>query len=69
MLPDVPYGADHWQCIDIYLAPQDGLRDLPVLLFLHGGGWSKGYKEWKGFMARYLTDLPAIFDQLLSFAE
>ena len=66
---DVPYGDDYWQRIDLYLPAQSDLKDLPVLLFLHGGGWSNGYKEWKGFMARYLTDLPAIFDQLLSFAE
>jgi acetyl esterase/lipase len=38
VLLDVPYGGDYWQRMDIYLPPQDGLRDLPVLLFLHGGG-------------------------------
>jgi arylformamidase len=38
VLLDVPYGDDYWQRIDIYLPAQDGLRDLPVLLFLHGGG-------------------------------
>lgn len=58
---DVPYGDDYWQKIDIYLPAQAGLSDLPVLLFLHGGGWSNGYKEWMGFMAPCFTDLPAIF--------
>jgi acetyl esterase/lipase len=58
---DVPYGGDYWQQIDLYLPAQSGLKDLPVLLFLHGGGWSNGYKEWMGFMAPCFTDLPAIF--------
>jgi acetyl esterase/lipase len=58
---DVPYGDDYWQRIDIYLPAQERLRDLPVLLFVHGGGWSNGYKEWMGFMAPCFTDLPAIF--------
>ena len=61
VLLDMSYGDDDWQRIDIYLPAQDGLRDLPVLLFLHGGGWSNGYKEWMGFMAPCFTDLPAIF--------
>ncbi len=61
VLLDISYGDDYWQRIDIYLPTQDGLRDLPVLLFLHGGGWSNGYKEWMGFMAPSFTDLPAIF--------
>ena len=61
VLLDVPYGDDYWQRLDIYLPAKDGLRDLPVLLFLHGGGWSNGYKEWMGFMAPCFTDLPAIF--------
>jgi acetyl esterase/lipase len=61
VLLDVPYGDDYWQRMDIYLPSQDSLCDLPVLLFLHGGGWSNGYKEWMGFMAPCFTDLPAIF--------
>ena len=61
VLLDVPYGDDYWQRLDIYLPQQQGLRGLPVLLFLHGGGWSNGYKEWMGFMAPCFTDLPAIF--------
>ena len=46
--PDVPYRGDCWQRMDICLPPQDGLRDLPLLLFMHGGGWSKrnGWGSW-----------------------
>ena len=61
VLLDVPYGDDYWQRLDLYLPAVDGSRELPVLLFLHGGGWSHGYKEWMGFMAPCFTDLPAIF--------
>ncbi len=61
VLLDVPYGDDYWQRLDLYLPARDGLGDLPVLLFLHGGGWSNGYKEWMGYMAPSFTDLPAIF--------
>lgn len=58
---DQAYGTDYWQRLDVYLPADKTLRDLPVLLFLHGGGWSNGYKEWMGFMAPAFTDLPAIF--------
>lgn len=58
---DQAYGADYWQRLDLYLPEDKTARDLPVFLFLHGGGWSNGYKEWMGFMAPAFTDLPAIF--------
>jgi arylformamidase len=58
---DLPYGSDYWQKVDVYLPPGNGHRDLPVFMFLHGGGWCWGYKEWCGFMAPALLDLPAIF--------
>jgi len=58
---DLPYGDDPAQRLDLYLPADSSLRDLPVLIFLHGGGWSNGYKEWMGFMAPCFTDLPAIF--------
>ena len=61
ILRDIPYGADPRQRLDIFLPPQPGLRDLPVLLFMHGGGWTIGRKEWCGFMAPPLVSLPAIF--------
>jgi acetyl esterase/lipase len=58
---DVPYGEDYWQKLDLYLPDDRTAKDLPVLLFLHGGGWTHGYKEWCGFMAPALVTLPAIF--------
>jgi arylformamidase len=62
---DVAYGNDYWQRLDIYL-PQE-LRDtrpMPVLCYLHGGAWSNGCKEWMGFLAPVLVDLPMIFVSL-----
>jgi len=58
---DVPYGSDYWQKIDIYLPRNDRSSGLPVLLFLHGGAWRNGCKEWMGFMAPAIVSLPAIF--------
>jgi arylformamidase len=58
---DLAYGSDYWQKVDLYLPEDAKARDLPVLIFLHGGGWEFGYKEWMGYMAPAFTDLPAIF--------
>ena len=49
---DVSYGTDDYQSLSIYPA------DKPsgdVLCFMHGGGWTNGYKEWMAFMAPALT--------------
>ena len=61
VLPDVPYGSDPRQRMDIYLPRHSGHRDLPVLLFMHGGAWTHGTKDWCGFMAPPIADIPAIF--------
>ena len=58
---DVAYGDDFYHKLDIFLPEDESLIDLPVLLFFHGGAWRHGFKEWLGFMAPVLTDLPAIF--------
>ena len=58
---DVPYGPDDEQQIDLYLSDNATSEPVPVLLFMHGGGWRHGYKEWMGFMAPAITCLPAIF--------
>ena len=58
---DVAYGPDEEQGLDIYLPALESSTPLPTLLFMHGGGWANGYKEWMGFMAPAITCLPAIF--------
>lgn len=39
---DVSYGTDPLQKMDIYF--RDALRGAPVILMVHGGGWSRGDK-------------------------
>ena len=58
---DIPFGADYWQKLDLYLPDDPTAHDLPTLLFMHGGYWTHGYKEWLGFMAPAFTSLPALF--------
>lgn len=58
---DIAYGTDPRQKIDLYLPADRNARDLPVLFFMHGGGWCIGHKEWCGFMAPAIVSLPAIF--------
>lgn len=42
------FGPDPSQSLIVYPADQPG---GPVLLFLHGGGWTNGYKEEMAFLA------------------
>jgi len=62
---DIEFGDDYYQKLDLYLPDEAALSGheggVPVVLFCHGGGWNFGYKEWNGFMAPALIDLPAIF--------
>ncbi len=58
---DVAFGPDEDQRLDLYLPDDAKARDVPVILFFHGGAWMHGYKEWAGFMAPALVDTPAIF--------
>ena len=58
---DIAYGTQERQSLDLFLPADRNARDLPVLFFLHGGGWSIGYKDWCGFMAPAIVSVPAIF--------
>jgi acetyl esterase/lipase len=57
---DVPYGEAPQQKLDIYLPREDG-RNLPVLVYFHGGGFTHGYKEWMGLSAPQVVAAPAVF--------
>jgi len=57
---DIPYGSDFFHKLDIFLPNDAGLKNLPVLVFMHGGAWRNGFKEWFGYMAPPLVTLPAI---------
>lgn len=50
---DLPYGPGARQKIDIY-APASG-RNLPCVVFLHGGFWQEGDKAGAGFAAPALA--------------
>lgn len=58
---DVPFGDDYWQKLDVYVPEATSTHGLPTLLFMHGGYWTHGYKDWMGFMAPALVSLPALF--------
>jgi acetyl esterase/lipase len=58
---DVPYGPDPVQRLDIYLPEREDLKDLPIFVNIHGGGWTHGYKEWMALNAPAIVAFPAIY--------
>ena len=42
------YGDDHYQEVAVFASPRPNGN---VVAFMHGGGWTSGYKEWMTFMA------------------
>ena len=55
---DAAYGPDPYQTLTIFRPVKPSGE---VLVFLHGGGWTNGYKEWMFFMAPALTALGVTF--------
>jgi acetyl esterase/lipase len=55
------YGSDPYQSIALF-APANPTG--VVLAFIHGGGWTNGYKEWMSFMAPAYTARGIIFATL-----
>jgi acetyl esterase/lipase len=55
---ELAYAADPYQSLAVFPAPRP---TGDVLLFLHGGGWTSGYKEWMYFMAPAFTALGVTF--------
>jgi acetyl esterase/lipase len=52
------YGPSPYQEVALFPAARPDGR---VLVFLHGGGWTNGYKEWMAFMAPPLNDAGITF--------
>ena len=52
------YGADPYQSLAIFRAPAP---NGTLLAFMHGGGWTNGYKEWMAFMAPAFTTAGVTF--------
>lgn len=55
---DVLYGDDPYQSIAVHAAEKP---NGTVLAFVHGGGWTSGYKEHLNFMAPALNDAGVTF--------
>jgi arylformamidase len=55
------YGDSPYQSLAIFPAPKPDGR---VLAFIHGGGWTNGYKEWMNFMAPAFTAAGVTFVSL-----
>ncbi|MCH4573696.1 alpha/beta hydrolase, partial [Achromobacter xylosoxidans] len=59
--PDLAHGSDPAQRLDLYAPAHACPAALPSLLFVHGGAFATGYKEWMGFMAPAICATPALF--------
>jgi arylformamidase len=55
---NVAYGHDPYQQLLIFRARRP---TGAVLAFIHGGGWTNGYKEWMAFMAPAVTGIGVTF--------
>jgi arylformamidase len=55
---EVSYGDDPYQSIAVHAADRP---NGTVLAFVHGGGWTSGYKEHLNFMAPALNDAGVTF--------
>lgn len=56
---DVPYGAQRDETLDVYFGEGVGLR--PLVVFFHGGRWSRGSKTSSCYNAEVFTALGAHF--------
>ncbi len=52
------YGDDPYQEVAVFAAPNP---NGTVVAFMHGGGWTNGYKEWMAFMAPPMTSAGITF--------
>jgi len=56
---DLPYGDQERQVLDIY-APKDA-KNLPVVFWIHGGGWQTGDKEQIGEKPKAFVERGFVF--------
>lgn len=55
---DCAYGPHSAQRYDVFARRR--MRNAPILMFWHGGGWTNGCKEYVSFMAEAVTRLGMI---------
>ena len=51
---DVAYGKHKDQRLDVY-SPKKGVKDSPVMVYVHGGAWMRGNKSSVGKKATFFT--------------
>src|SRR5262249_3911469 len=56
---DVPYGKDEKQRLDVY-SPK-GAKAAPVVVFVHGGEWTRGDKSAVSFKPKFLNENGVVF--------
>ncbi|RYY38776.1 MAG: alpha/beta hydrolase [Chitinophagaceae bacterium] len=59
VLTNVAYGDDTAQRLDVYLPPNRGVQETPVMILVHGGGWTGGNKsEFTAYIEDFRTRMP-----------
>jgi acetyl esterase/lipase len=56
---DIPFGKDDKQRLDV-CSPR-GARGLPVVVYVHGGEWTKGDKAEVSYKPKFLTENGVVF--------
>jgi acetyl esterase/lipase len=57
---DIPYATAHpRQVLDVYAPP--GAKNLPVVFWIHGGGWQTGDKSMVALKPKAFTDADLVF--------
>ena len=60
MTRDVPYGTSHErQVLDVYVPA--GAKNLPVVFWIHGGGWQSGDKSMVALKPKAFNDAGFVF--------
>ncbi len=57
---DIPYGTNDRHKLDLFLPDAPTSAPVPVLMYMHGGYWSRGYKDRAAYLAPAVTCAPAI---------
>ena len=58
---DVACGPDPRHRLDVFAPNRETTAPLPILVYIHGGGWTHGNRGWMSFMAPAIAALPAVF--------
>ena len=59
VLADKAFGSDEKHRLDVY-APK-GAKGAPIVIFIHGGEWTKGDKSAVSFKPKFLNENGVVF--------